>query len=337
MDGSSIPRSVTERLYYDRDAVLEFQAVVTGLRAGGQEAGSDGQEKPFWCVALDRTAFYPAGGGQPWDKGLLVTALPNAESLQVDVERVEEDEEGQVWHTVREPVAVGAQVAGRVDAERRMDHAQQHSGQHLLSAMFLRELGLPTVSFHLGAESVTIDLDAEKISPEDLYRVEDAVNRLIFEDRRMLSHWVEREEAERMLARGELRKLPERAGRMRIVEMEGVEFNACGGTHVRSTGAIGGLLVRRVEKVRQGQRVEFCCGLRAIRTARSDFARLRELGTLLSVGPADLAGRVAGLIEDKKQRAKERKLLERQLREMEDRLTASPQKSRPGDEGRGQS
>jgi alanyl-tRNA synthetase len=218
-----------------------------------------------------------------------------------------------------------------------MDHAQQHSGQHLLSAMFLRELGLPTVSFHLGAESVTIDLDAEKISPEDLFRVEDAVNRLIFEDRRMLSHWVEREEAERMLARGELRKLPERAGQMRIVEIEGLEFNACGGTHVRSTGAIGGLLVRRLEKVRQGQRVEFCCGLRAVKTARSDYIRLRELGALLSVGPAELAGRVAGLIEDKKQRAKERKLLERQLREMEDRLTASSEESRPRDEDRGQS
>jgi alanyl-tRNA synthetase len=129
----------------------------------------------------------------------------------------------------------------------------------------------------------------------------------------MRPRWVEREEAEAMLARGELRKLPERAGRMRIVEMEAVEFNACGGTHVGSTGAIGGLLVRRVEKVKQGQRVEFCCGLRAVRAAGSDYARLRELGALLSVGPADLAGRVAGLIEDKKAAAKELKMLRRQL------------------------
>ena len=126
--------------------------------------------------------------------------------------------------------------------------------------------------------------------------------------------WVSREDAEAMLARGELRKLPERAGRMRIVEMEGVEFNACGGTHVASTGAIGGLLVRRVEKVKQGQRIEFCCGLRGVRAAAKDYARLRELGALLSVGPADLAARVAGLVEDKKAAAKELKRLQKDLK-----------------------
>jgi alanyl-tRNA synthetase len=109
---------------------------------------------------------------------------------------------------------------------------------------------------------------------------------------------------------------------MRIVEMEGVEYNACGGTHVRSTGAIGGLLVRRVEKVKQGQRVEFCCGLRAVRAAGKDYARLRELGALLSVGPADLAVRVAGLIEDKKAAAKELKRLQKELRAAEDRQKA---------------
>jgi len=200
-----------------------------------------------------------------------------------------------------------------VDADRRMDLAQQHTGQHLLSAMFLRQLGAATVSFHLGADSVTIDLAVEKVSEEELRRVEAAANRLIYEDRAMRPRWVEREEAEAMLARGELRKLPERAGRMRIVEMEGVEFNACGGTHVRSTGAIGGLLVRRVEKVKQGQRVEFCCGLRAVRAAGRDYARLRELGALLSVGAGDLAGRVAGLIEDKKANAKRIKSLEKEL------------------------
>ncbi len=144
--------------------------------------------------------------------------------------------------------------------------------------------------------------------------METAANRLIYEDRAVRPRWASREEAEAMLTRGELRKLPERVGAMRIVEMEGVEFNACGGTHVRSTGAIGGLLVRRVEKVRQGQRVEFCCGLRAVRAAGKDYARLRELGGLLSVGPVDLAGRVAGLIEDKKAAAKELKKLEKQLR-----------------------
>jgi alanyl-tRNA synthetase len=225
---------------------------------------------------------------------------------------------GEVWHYVRKPLPQGTEIVGRVDAERRMDHAQQHTGQHLLSAMFLREMGARTVSFHLGSDSVTIDLalreGAEKVSEEELRRVEAAANRVIYEDRAVRPGWVEREEAEAMLERGELRKLPERVGRIRIVQMEGVEFNACGGTHVGSTGAIGGLLVRRVEKVRQGWRVEFCCGLRAVRAAGKDYARLRELGALLSVGPADLAGRVAGLIEDKKTAAKELKRLEKQLR-----------------------
>ena len=304
--------SVAERLYYDV-AALEFRAVVTDVRLDSHDVGESGQKEQVWQVALDRTGFYPAGGGQPWDMGVLVATAKSGAVLEVPVERVEEDEAGEVWHYVRKPLLEGTEIVGRVDAERRMDHAQQHTGQHLLSAMFLRELGARTVSFHLGADSVTIDLAVEKVSEEELRLVEAEANRVIYEDRAMRPAWVSREEAEGMLARGELRKLPERAGRMRIVEMEGVEFNACGGTHVRSTGAIGGLLVRRVEKVKQGQRVEFCCGLRAVRAAARDYARLRELGVLLSVGPADLAGRVAGLIEDKKAAAKELKVLRRQL------------------------
>ena len=304
--------SVVERLYYD-DGALEFSAVVTDIRLDSHAVAESGQREQVWQVALDRTAFYPAGGGQPWDTGVLVATAKSGAVLEVVVERVEEDESGEVWHFVRKPLPEGTSVVGRVDADRRMDHAQQHTGQHLLSAVFLSELGARTVSFHLGAESVTIDLAVEKVSEEELRRVEAAANRLIYEDRAMRPGWVEREEAEAMLARGELRKLPERVGRMRIVEMEGVEFNACGGTHVRSTGAIGGLLVRRVEKVKQSWRVEFCCGLRAVRAAGADYVRLRELGGLLSVGPADLVGRVAGLIEDKKAAAKELKVLRRQL------------------------
>jgi alanyl-tRNA synthetase len=190
-----------------------------------------------------------------------------------------------------------------------MDHAQQHSGQHLLSAVFLSELGAATVSFHLGAESVTIDLAVEKLSEEDVVRVEVAANRLVYEDRAIAPSWVEREEAEAMLARGELRKLPERAGRMRIVAMQGVEFNACGGTHVASTGAIGGILLRRVEKVKQGQRVEFCCGLRAVRAARADFSRLGGIAKMLSVGAKDVPVRVEKLLLDAKAAAKELKAL----------------------------
>jgi alanyl-tRNA synthetase len=297
--------SVAERLYY-QDPALEFRAAVTDVRLDSHATGESGQKEQLWQVALDRTAFYPVGGGQPWDTGLLIATAKSGAVLEVVVERVEEDEAGEVWHYVRKPLPEGTEIVGRVDADRRMDHAQQHTGQHLVSAMFLKELGVLTVSFHLGTDSVTIDLAVEKVTEEELRLVEAAANRVVYEDRTMRPRWVSREEAEVMLSRGELRKLPERAGRMRIVEMAGVEFNACGGTHVQSTGAIGGVLIRRVEKVKQG--------LRAVRAAARDYARLRELGSLLSVGAADLAGRVEGLIEDKKASAKELKRLQKELK-----------------------
>ncbi len=276
---------VAERLYYT-SAELEFTAVVTDIRLVANEATDGGGKEQVWQVALDRTAFYPESGGQPWDTGVLVATARSGAVLEVPVERVEEDEgTGEVWHFVRKPLVEGTEVVGKVDAARRIDHEQQHSGQHLLSAMFLRELDARTVSFHLGSdkggeESSTIDLalreGMERLSVEDLTRVEEAANRVVFEGRPMLSHFVEREFAEIMLARGDLRKLPDRPGRMRIVQMQGIEFNACGGTHVANTGAIGAITIRRVEKARQGWRVEFCCGLRAVRAARRDYATLGE-------------------------------------------------------------
>jgi alanyl-tRNA synthetase len=298
-----VPENV-QRLYYD-SAALEFDANVVDIRLDSKDA--DGQ---LWQVALDRTAFYPAGGGQPFDTGTLTAIAKSGAVLEVQVERVEEDDAGEVWHYVRKPLVQGTELSGHVDPARRVDHEQQHSGQHLLSAMFLRELGLRTVGFHLGAELSTIDLDTkERPSEEDLRRVEDAANRVVFESRPVMSHWVDREYAEEMLRRGDLRKLPPRPGRLRIVQMQGIEFNACGGTHVANTGAIGAITLRRLEKVKQGWRVEFCCGLRAVRSARADFLRLSEIAATLSVGATDLPARVAGLIEDRKAAAKELKVL----------------------------
>ncbi len=178
-------------------------------------------------------------------------------------------------------------------------------------------MGFRLSALKTGAEVVTIDLAVDKLSEEDIARVEAAANRVVYEDRALRPSWVSREEAEAMLARGDLRKLPERVGPMRIVEMEGVEFNACGGTHVASTGAIGGILVRRVERVKQGPRVEFVCGLRAVRAARRDYEVLRQVAGTLSVGAADVSGRVVRLLEDKKAAAKELKAMEKQLKALE--------------------
>lgn len=293
-----------ERLYYT-SAQLDFDATVEDI----QLVSSD-ERGQLWQVSLNRSAFYPTGGGQPFDTGVLIATARSGALLEVPVERVEEDERGEVWHYVRKPLLEGAEVQGRVDSARRVDHEQQHSGQHLLSAMFLRELGAPTVSFHLGAESATIDLGVkERPSDEDLARVEEAANRVIAEGRPLTVHWVQPEYAEEMVRRGDLRKLPEREGPIRVVQMQGIEFNACGGTHVNNTGAIGGVVIRRVEKVKQGWRVEFCCGLRAIRAARRDYHLLDGIARTLSVGTKDVPARVAALLEEKKAAAKELKKL----------------------------
>jgi alanyl-tRNA synthetase len=172
------------------------------------------------------------------------------------------------------------------------------------------------VSFHLGSDNVTIDLaGVETLTEDNLRHVSNTANRLLYEDRAVRPSWVSREEAEAMLARGDLRKLPEREGPIRLVEIAGVEFNACGGTHVASTGAIGSISLRKVQKAKQGLRVEFACGLRAVRAAREDYLRLGELGAVLSAGSADLVSRVTGLIEDKKAMAKELKTLKREIAE----------------------
>jgi alanyl-tRNA synthetase len=304
--------SVAERLYY-ASSLLEFPAVITDIRLHSTD-----ERGQLWQVSLDRTAFYPAGGGQPCDVGVLTATAKSGAVLDVAVERVEEDDAGEVWHAIRKPLETGTEVLGVLDAVRRVDHEQQHSGQHLLSAMFLRRLKARTVSFHLsplrtGSESVTIDLalpeGMERLSAEDLARVEDAANAAIRESRPVISHWIQQGMAQEMLRRGDLVKLPEREGPMRLVQMQGIEFNACGGTHVGNTGAIGAILLRRVEKAKGNWRVEFVCGERAIRAARRDAALLNAAAKLLSVGAADVPVRVEKLLVDVKAAQKELKKL----------------------------
>jgi alanyl-tRNA synthetase len=299
---------MAERLYY-ASGILEFEATVTDVRLHSREGG--GPDAQLWQVALDRTAFYPEGGGQPWDTGVLRATAKSGAVLECVVERVEEDDAGEVWHSVRKPLVAGTLVTGSVDAARRVDHEQQHSGQHLVSAMFLRELGARTVSFHLGAESSTIDLvlreGMERLSEEDLLRVEEVINRVVLEGRPLTAHWVEREMAQQMMERGELRKVPEREGPLRIVQMQGIEFNACGGTHVADTGKIGAVLLRKVEKVKQGWRVEFLCGGRAVNAARRDYELLKQTAGLLTVGMKDVPTRVEALMEKSKAMTKELK------------------------------
>jgi alanyl-tRNA synthetase len=298
----------SERLYYSDSFLNSFTATVTRARELGAKDG-----ETVWQLALDRTAFYPTSGGQPFDTGMLSATSSGGAEFEVPLEQVEEDEDGNVWHFSRTALAEGTHVTGRIDWERRFDHMQQHTGQHLLSAVFLRELHAPTVSFHLGETTSTIDLACAPPAHHSLERVERIANQIIAEDHAVTARLVSRVEAEAMLAAGDLRKLPEREGTIRLIEIAGCDLNACGGTHVRSTGQIGGLLVRSVEKVSRGARIEFVCGLRAVRRARADAAILTETASQLSIGPAELAESVKRLLSEGKAAARERQKLREEL------------------------
>ncbi|HTU50191.1 MAG TPA: DHHA1 domain-containing protein [Acidobacteriaceae bacterium] len=290
---------MTERLYSTDSFLTNFDAVVTDIQEVSRASGQS-----LWRVALDRSAFYPTGGGQPYDVGTLIATSRSGAELTIEIVDVEEDEHGEVWHHTLKPLNAGIAVRGSIDAVRRLDHMQQHSGQHLLSAAFIEICGARTVSFHLGAASSTIDLDVDTLTVSTLDRVEERANQIIAEDRPVTMSVVPREHAESLLVAGELRKLPPRRGDLRIITIADFDRNACGGTHVRSTGQIGGLHLRGTEKVKQGLRVEFVCGLRAARTARNDFNRLTEAARQLSVGFEEVPQAVQRLLADAKQAAK---------------------------------
>jgi len=297
----------SERLYYEDSFVTSFSGAVTELRSAPENIRG-----PIWKVKLNRSAFYPSSGGQPFDTGELL-ASANGSLMNVPVEQVEEDDEGGVWHFIPQPLAAGTPIEGCINWERRFDHMQQHTGQHLLSAAFLRELQAPTVSFHLGDAISTIDVATGNLTREALARVENIANEIIAEDRPVAVRQLSRAEAEAMLASGSVRKLPDRDGVIRLIEIADCDLNACGGTHVRSTGQIGSLLIRRVEKVSRGMRIEFLCGSRAVRAARADAAILAETSALLSAGPAELAAAIRRLIAEEKAQSKERQKLREEL------------------------
>ena len=224
-------------------------------------------------VYLDRTAFYPTSGGQPFDRGLL------GGSAVVDVV----DEGDRVAHLLAAPIPVGP-VEGAVDWPRRFDHMQQHTGQHLLSAVFADRFGYPTVSVHFGRDSSTLDLETVALTHAQVVEAEARANAAVSENRPV---GVSFEDAG--TAQG-LRRASDREGRLRIVTIEGLDKSACGGTHVRSTGEIGAIAIRKVERVKQLVRLEFLCGDRAVRRARADADLLTALAVAHSAAPEELPG-----------------------------------------------
>jgi alanyl-tRNA synthetase len=272
---------VTERLYYNDSYLTQFRANVT-------DVGPDRTQ-----VYLDRTAFYPASGGQPADRGTL-----NGVSI-VDIV----DEESRILHLLAEPLdSAAVEVEATIDWARRFDHMQQHSGQHLLSAVFLEMFDIPTVSFHLGTEVCTIDVAAPKLETAQLQAVEQRANALVFENRLLT---VEYGDSTQHLG---LRKATQREGSIRVVNIAGVDRSACGGTHVRASGEIGPILLSKLDKIRGSVRIEFMCGMRAVRQARENFDRLTAVAQVFSAPleetPALVRSQASKLQESEKLRKK---------------------------------
>jgi alanyl-tRNA synthetase len=304
-----------ERLYYADSTLTEFTATVTDIREHSRTDGAS-----LWQVALDRSSFYPTSGGQPHDIGTLSATAPSGARLEAPIVDVEEDEHGEVWHLTSKPLLAGTQIEGRIDWARRLDHMQQHSGQHLLSALFYQELRALTVSFHLGDDISTIDLNTESIDPAQLAHIEKLANEIVAEARPVTVRIVSEKDADLLLQAGTLRKLPVRSGDIRIIVISGegapapdLDINACGGTHVSSTSQIGAVLIRGTERIRQSTRVSFLCGNRAISAARADDALLTQLGREFSVGRPDLAAALARVKADSKASSKERQALREEL------------------------
>ncbi|MGE5113402.1 MAG: alanyl-tRNA editing protein [Acidobacteriaceae bacterium] len=294
---------MTDRLYYHNSFLYDFVAALEEVRAvEGRTA-----------LVLDRTVFYPTSGGQVFDTGWLELEPLEAERgrflPKLRVTEVADAEDGAILHFIEGPVPEGAvRVRGFVDVERRRDHMQQHSGQHILSAAFVELFQMPTVSFHMGEESCTIDLDAKSPSTEQVRKAEARANEVILEDRAVSVQFVSPEKARKM----GVRKIPPaERDELRLVEIKNFDLCACGGTHVRSTGQVGSILCRKVEKAKQGFRVEFVCGERAVRTARRDYETLVESGALFSTHVWEVPGAIRKLLDENKAAGKtQHKLLE---------------------------
>ncbi len=275
---------MTDRLYYNDSYLREFEARIIRRSEDGA------------CVYLDRTALYPSSGGQPFDTGTIGGAAV------IDV--IDEGEE--IAHRTAVPV-VGETAQCAVDWARRFDHMQQHSGQHLLSAVFQEHFHMKTVSFHLGQESATIDLETPSLDHAKILEAERLANQVVLENRPVT---VSYEDAGAVV---DLRKPSGREGTLRVITIEGLDRCACGGTHVKATGEIGAILLGKLEKVRNTMRVEFVCGSRAMRRARADYDAVSRIAQLFSAAPGETPEQVAALLEASRDAEKQHKKLQGDL------------------------
>ncbi|HKT89110.1 MAG TPA: DHHA1 domain-containing protein [Candidatus Sulfotelmatobacter sp.] len=303
---------MTDRLYYHDSFLYDFDAEVAEIPDSKRPA-----------IILDRTAFYPTSGGQIFDTGTILVgadafvrsaseaSVPAEQTLKVT--EVADTEDGHIVHYLEGPIKdlkPGTHIHGQIDRTRRRDHMQQHTGQHVLSAAFIRLFDMHTMSFHMADDYCSIDLDAPAVSKTQIEQAERLANEIILENRPVDIRFVTRDEAANL----GLRKIPPaERDQLRLIDIRDLDISACGGTHVSQTGQIGCILLRKTEKVRQGIRVEFIAGQRAVATARRDYTALTEAAALFSSHIYDVPQQARKLLDDIRTLRKEREQSQEEL------------------------
>jgi alanyl-tRNA synthetase len=307
---------VTDRLYYHDSFQKEFEANVVSCEREGDR----------WKVILDRTAFYPSSGGQPHDTGHLGAAevLEVVDQLHdpADAQKTFADE---IVHYTSAELPVGP-VAGKIDWERRIDHMQQHTAQHLLSAAFIELFGFQTKSFHLGTTTSTIDIEAPSIQPKHLEAAERRTNEIIFEDREVVVRFGTAQE----LAEAGIRKTVDREGLLRAIDIAEFDRQPCGGTHLARTGQAGLLLIRKLERRRDLWRVEYVAGYRALAAARTDFATLTQAAAVLTCALSEVPAGITKWQEERRAAQSGAKKMEDRLAQLEARELLAQHGAVPG-------
>lgn len=276
---------ILNKLYLNDSYLVKFSAVVEDV------IKEDGKI----LVILDKTAFYPEGGGQPCDTGHI------GESAVSYVY----EENDKIYHVVDKDIEPSGSVECFIDWERRFDHMQQHCGQHILSAAFAKLLSGETVGFHLGNDYVTVDIAVESLTPEDTARVEKMSNDIVFDNIPIRLHYPGPDE----ISKFELRKEPSVEENIRIVEIDNFDFSPCGGTHPKHTGDVGLIKIRKWEKIKNAIRVEFLCGRRALKdyTWKNDY--INELSSITSSKDTDILENIKKSISELHNANKENRLL----------------------------
>lgn len=287
---------IIAKLYYSQPWLRELDTRITSQR----------EVEGKYLVVLAETIFYPTAGGQPHDLGT-INGIPILDVFE---------EDGTVFHVLPEPLE-GSSAHGVLDWPRRLDHMQQHSGQHLLSAIFQDEYGYRTESFHLGAEYSSIDITTPDLTRQEQLAAEARANELILEDLPVFTYTLQPEE----FGQVPLRKIPDLPGPLRIVEIQGFDYSPCSGTHVGKTGQIGLLKILKAERYKGMTRVYFLCGGRALEDYRRKHEICSELVALLAVPEGEVVERVSADLERRKELEKlveelQGELLELRAREL---------------------